>query len=235
MFYTPPCHKDEMGAGLQRHYDRERQREVRNARRGKGLESPLDLYVGQRVFLQDEVCRGHPYSVPGKVVSIRDNGRSGWVWCPGKARRLLRNRRKMRLRMDDDEDDEEGEESSGEEEEMIDEVEEDLGDDEKHDALSVGAELPTGTHVTVPQVTSADSQLPSALRAVQTAPQAAQLTEGGERVRLVRFTLECFHRKNIRSGDQLCPGLVTETGQDYHCCCEHNSVHKLCGGEFYIE
>ena len=32
MFYTPPCHKDEMGAGLQRHYDRERQREVRNER-----------------------------------------------------------------------------------------------------------------------------------------------------------------------------------------------------------
>ena len=25
MFYTPPCNKDEMGAGLQRHYDRERQ------------------------------------------------------------------------------------------------------------------------------------------------------------------------------------------------------------------
>ena len=95
--------------------------------------------------------------------------------------------------------------------------------------------LPTGTHVTVPQVESADSQLPSALRAVQTAPRAAQLSEGGGRVRVVRFTLECFHRKNIRTGDQLCSGLVAETGLDYNCCCEHNSVHKLCGGEFYIE
>ena len=51
----PPCHKDEMGAGLQWHYDIERQREVRNVRRGKGLESPLELYVGQRVFLQVEL------------------------------------------------------------------------------------------------------------------------------------------------------------------------------------
>ena len=48
-------------------------------------------------------------SVPGKVVAVRDSGRSGWVWCPGKARRLLQNHRKMRLRMDDDEDDEEKE------------------------------------------------------------------------------------------------------------------------------
>ena len=107
MFYTPPCNKDEIGAGLQRHYDRERQREVRNVRRGKGLESPLELYVGQKVFLQDEIRRGHPFSVPGTVVSVRDSGRSGWVWCPGKARRFLRNRRKMRLMMDD-EDEEEG-------------------------------------------------------------------------------------------------------------------------------
>ena len=52
MFYTPPCNKDEMAAGLQRHHDRERQRDVRNVRRGKGLESPLELYVGQKVFLQ---------------------------------------------------------------------------------------------------------------------------------------------------------------------------------------
>ena len=114
MFYTP-CHKDEHGAGLQRHYDRERQREVRNAKRDKGLESPLELYVGQHVFLQDELRRGCPYSIPGKVVSIQENGRSGFVWCPGKARRLLRNCRKMRLRMDDDYDDEDiadGEESS---------------------------------------------------------------------------------------------------------------------------
>ena len=119
MFYTPPCNKDEHGAGLQRHYDRERQREVRNAKRGKGLESPLKLYVGQHVFLQDELCRGHPYSIPGKVMSIRENGQSAFVWCPGKARRLLRNHRKMRLRIDDNddnEDDEDGEESSVEEE-----------------------------------------------------------------------------------------------------------------------
>ena len=178
------------------------------------------------MFLQDEVRRGRPYSVPGKVVSIRDHGLSAFVWCPGKARRLLRNRRKMRLRMDDDEDDEEGEESS-DEEEMIDEVEEDLVDDELHDALSVGALLPTGTHAAVHQVTSADAQLPSALRAVQTTPRPAQLTAGGERVPLVWFTLECFHRRNLRAGDQLCPGLVTNTGKDYLCCCEQNTVHKL--------
>ena len=48
MFYAPPCDKDEHGAGLQRHYNRERQREVRNACCGKGLTSPLELYVGQR-------------------------------------------------------------------------------------------------------------------------------------------------------------------------------------------
>ena len=58
MFYAPPCDKDEHGAGLQHHYDRERQREVRNARRGKGLTSPLELYVGQRVFLQDKLRKG---------------------------------------------------------------------------------------------------------------------------------------------------------------------------------
>ena len=235
MFYTPPCNKDEMGAGLQRHYDRERQREVRNVRRGKGLESPLELYVGQRVFLQDEIRRGHPFSVPGTVVAVRDSGRSGWVWCPGKARRLLRNRRKMRL-MQDDEDDEEGEESSVEEEEMIDEeVVEDLGDDEVHDALSAGTVSSSGTRVPVPQAESADSQLPSALRAVQTAPRAGQLGAGGERVRLVCFTLPCFHRANIRTGDQLCSGLVTETDIEHNCCCEKNTIHKLCGGEFYIE
>ena len=106
MFYAPPCDKDEHGAGLQCHYDRERQREVRNAHRGKGLTSPLDLYVGQRVFLQDELLKGRPYSIPGKIVSVRENGQSGFVWCPGKAWRLLRNHRKMRLRQEDDDDDE---------------------------------------------------------------------------------------------------------------------------------
>ena len=137
--------------------------------------------------------------------------------------------------MDDDEDDEDGEESSNDEEEMIDEVEEDLVDDELHDALSVRAGLPTGTRAAIYQVMSADAQLPSALRAVQTAPRPAQLTAGGERVRLVRFALECFHRRNLRAGDQLCPVLVMTTGHDYLCCCEQNTVHKLCGGEFYTE
>ena len=181
MFYTPPCHKDEYGAGMQRHYDRERQREVRNAKRGKGLASPLELYVSQHVFLQDELRKGHPYSIPGKVVSIRENGWSGFVWCPGKACRLLRNRRKMRLRMDDDDDNEDSEESSTEEEVMIDEEEVDLGDDELHDVLSVRAGLPTGTHAAVHQVTSAGAQLPSALCAVQTSPRPVQLLAGGER------------------------------------------------------
>ena len=205
MLYSPPCNKDEMAAGLQRHHDRERQREVRNLRRGKGLESPLELYVGQKVFLQDEVRRGHPFSVPGTVVSIRDSGRSGWVWCPGKARRFLRNRRKMRTMMDE-EDEEQGEESSVDEEEMIDEeVMEDLGNDEVHDALSAGNVISSGTRVPVPQVsTSADSQLPSALRTVQTAPRAGRLGAGGEKVRLVRFTLPCFHRANLQSGEQSC-------------------------------
>ena len=58
MFYEPSCGKDEHGAGLQRHYDRETQQEVRNAQRGKGLTSPMELYVGQTVFLQDEVRKG---------------------------------------------------------------------------------------------------------------------------------------------------------------------------------
>ena len=236
MLYTPPCDKDEMAAGLQRHHDRERNRDVRNARRGKGLESPLELYVGQKVFLQDEVKRGHPFSIPGTVVSIRDSGRSGWVWCPGKARRFLRNRRKMRTMMDD-EDEDEGAEPSVDEEEMIDEeVLEDLGDEEVHDALSAGTVMSSGTRVPVPQVTtSADSQLPSALRAVQTAPRAGQLGAGGEKVQAVRFTLPCFHRANIRSGEQSCPGLLT-TGTDFehNCCCEQEtSSHRLCGGEFY--
>ena len=204
---------------------------MRNVRRGKGLESPLELYVGQKVFLQDEICRGHPFSVPGTVVSVRDSGCSGWVWCPGKARRFLRNRRKMRLMMDD-EDDEEGEEPSVDEEEMIDEeVMEDLGDDEVHDALSAGTVMSSGNCVPVPQVTeSADSQLPSALRAVQTAPRA-----GGGKVQLVRFTLPCFHQANIRTGDQLCSGLLmTGTDVEHNCCCDQqNSSHRLCGGEFY--
>ena len=237
MIYSPPDAKDELAAGLQRHHDRERQREVRNLRRGRGLESPLELYVGQKVFLQDEIRRGHPFSVPGTVVSIREGGRSGWVWCPGKSRRLLRNRRKMRTMMDA-EDEEEDDEHSAHEEEMIDEdVTEDLGNDEVHDALSAGMVISSGTHVPVPQVscTSAESQLPSALRAVQTAPRPGQLGVGGEKIQVVRFTLPCFHAANLRSGDQSCPRLVT-TGSDtrHNCCCEQdNSSHRLCGGEFY--
>ena len=53
MIYSPPDEKDELAAGLQRHHDRERQRDVRNQRRGRGLESPLELYVGQRVFFAE--------------------------------------------------------------------------------------------------------------------------------------------------------------------------------------
>ena len=237
MIYSLPCIKDELAAGLQRHHDRERQREVRNLRRGRGLESPLELYVGQKVFLQNETRRGKPFSVPGTVVSIREGGRSGWVWCPGKARRLLRNRRKMRT-LGDAEDEEENEEFSANEEEMIDEdVTDDLGNDEVHDALSAGTVISSGTHVPVPQVctSSVESQLPSALRAVQTAPRPGQLGAGGEKTQAVRFTLPCFHSANLRAGDQSCPGLVT-TGSDtcHNCCCEQgNSSHRLCGGEFY--
>ena len=87
----------------------------------------------------------------------------------------------MRLRMDDNDDDEDGDEFSNEEEEMIDEEEVDLVDDELHDALSARARLPTVTHAVVHQVKSADAQLSSALRAVQTSPKAVQLSGGGER------------------------------------------------------
>ena len=139
--------------------------------------------------------------------------------------------------MDDDDDDEDGDETPDENEEMIDEEELDLVDDELHDALSVRARLPTVTRVMVHQETSAaDAQLSSALRTVQTSPRAAQLSSRGERVRLVRFSMECFHRRNLCAGVQLCPGLETHTGQDYLCCCEQeNLAHKLCGGEFYQE
>ena len=196
MFYAPPCDKDEHGAGLQHHYDRERQREVRNARCGKGLTSPLDLYVGQRVFLQDELRKGCPYSIPGKIVSVRENGRSGFVWCPGKARRLLRNRRKMRMRQEDD-DDEDSDDAPDGNEDMTDEEEVDLVDDELHNTLTVQAGMPTATRVTVHQVAADGTQLFSALHTVQTCPRAAQMTCGGERIQLVQFSLECFHRTNL--------------------------------------
>ena len=238
MIYSPPDVKDELAAGLQRHHDRERQREVRNLRRGRGLESPLELYVGQRVFLQNETKRGKPYSIPGKIVSIREGGRSGWVWCPGKARRLLRNRRKMRT-LGEEEEEEENDDVPIDEEEMVDEEGvDDLENDEVLEALSVGMVMSSGTRVPVPQICtlSTETQLPSALRAVQTAPRPrpSQLGAGGERTHTVRFTLPCFHGSNLRSGDQCCPGLVTTWSDACHCCCEQgNSLHKLCGGEFY--
>ena len=238
MIYSPPDVKDELAAGLQRHHDRERQRDVRNQRRGRGLESPLELYVGQRVFLQNETKRGKPYSIPGKIVSIREGGRSGWVWCPGKARRLLRNRRKMRT-LGDDEEEEENDDVLIDEDEMVDEEGvDDLENDEVLEALSVGEVRSNGTRVPVPQICtlSTETQLPSALRAVQTAPRPrpSQLGAGGERTHTVRFTLPCFHGSNLRSGDQCCPGLVTTGSDTCHCCCEQGtSQHKLCGGEFY--
>ena len=89
----------------------------------------------------------------------------------------------MRTMMDA-EDEEENEEFSANEEEMIDkDVTDDLGNDEVHDALSTGTVISSGTHVPVPQVctSSAESQLPSALRAVQTAPRPGQLGTGVRR------------------------------------------------------
>ena len=184
--------------------------------------------------MQDELRKGRPYSIPGKIVSVRENGWSGFVWCPGKARRLLRNRRKMRLRQEDDDDDEDSDDAPDENEEMTDEEEIDLVDDESHDVLTVLASMPTATRATIHQVTADGTQLFSALRTVQTSPRTAQLTRRGEKIQLVRFSLECFHRTNLRAGDQLCPGLQTSTGQDYLCCCEQEkSAHKLCGGKFY--
>ena len=188
--------------------------------------------------MQDEVRKGHPHSIPGKVVSIRQNGCSVYVWCPGKAKRLLRNHRKMRLRLqiNDDDDDEGGDGTDKDEAEMTDEEEIDVVDDESHKLLTVLAGVPTVTGVTVHQVTTDGKQLSSALRTMQTGPRPVQLSQGGERVRLVQFSLECFHKSDLQAGDQLCPGLLTSTGQDYLCCCEEgNSLHRLCGGKFYKE
>ena len=84
MLPQPRCDKDELGAGYQQHYDREHDHSVRNARIGKSLASPLDLYVGQQVFLQDELKKNKPYLIPGKVISVRENCRSVFVYCPGK-------------------------------------------------------------------------------------------------------------------------------------------------------
>ena len=198
MVYSPPDVRDELAAGLQRHHDRERQREVRNKRRGRGLESPLDLYVGMRVFLQDEQKRGKPFSIPGKVVSIREGGRSAWIWCPGRSRRFLRNRRKMRT-LGEEEEEEDNDDVLIDEDDMVDEegVDE-MENDEVLEALSVGMVILNGTRVPVPQICtlSTEAQLPSALQAVRTAPRPrpSQLTAGGERIRTVRFTLPCYAR-----------------------------------------
>ena len=98
-----------------------------------------------RVFLQDEVRKGHPYSIPGKVVSIHPNGHSVSIWCPCKNKRLLRNHRKMRLQVNDDDDDEGDDETYLDEAEMTDEEEIDLVDDESHELLTALARVPTVT------------------------------------------------------------------------------------------
>ena len=82
----------------------------------------------------------------------------------------------------EEEDEEENEEFPANEEEMVDEdVTDDLGNDEVHDALSAGMVISSGTRVPVPQIRtlSTETQLPSALRAVQTAPRPGQLGERG--------------------------------------------------------
>ena len=102
-----PCGKDEIASGFQHHYDRERERSVRNEIKGKNLTSPLDLQVGKHVVIQDELRKGKPYSIPGKVVEVRENGCSAFVLCPGKRKHMLRNRRKISLQVFSDNDEEE--------------------------------------------------------------------------------------------------------------------------------
>ena len=141
----------------------------------------------------------------------------------------------------EEEEEEEKDDDLIDENEMVDEEEvENLENDEVLEALAVGMVSYSGTRVPVPQICtlSTETQLPSALRAVQTAPRPrpSQLGARGERTHTVRFTLPCFHGSNLRSGDQSCTGLVT-TGTDtdtLHCCCEQGtSQHRLCGGEFF--
>ena len=125
-------------------------------------------------------------------MSICQNGHSVFVWCPGKAKRLLKKHRNMRLRLhvNDDDDDEGGDETEEYEAEMTDEEEIDVVDDEPHKLLTVLAGVPTVTGVTVNQVTADGKQLSSALRTVQTGPRPVQLTQVGERVWSVQFSLE---------------------------------------------
>ena len=128
LLYQPRCDKDEHAAGLQHHYDREKSREVWNAKKGN-LSSPLDLYVGQRVFLQDEMLKNKPYSIPGRVIEVRDNGRSAFVWAPGRRKKYLRNCHKMMLQVNTDDDDKESSEDGVDNADMIEEEEMDLGGD----------------------------------------------------------------------------------------------------------
>ena len=115
-------------------------------------------------------------------MSIRQNGCSAFVWCPGKAKRLLQNRRKMRLRQVGDDDEDDSDDATDEDLEMTDEEEIDLVDDESHKLLTVLAGVPTVTGVTVHQITADGKQLSSALLTVQTGPRAVQLTCEGERI-----------------------------------------------------
>ena len=124
-------------------------------------------------------------------MSIRQNGRSAFVWCPGIAKRILQNHRKMRLRQVGDDDEDDSDYATDEDVEMTDEEEIDLVDDESHKLLTVLAGVPTVTSVMVHQITTDGKQLSSALCTVQTGPRAVQLTCEGERIRLVQFS-ECF-------------------------------------------
>ena len=171
MIYSPPDIKDELSAGLQRHHDRERQREVQHLRRERGLGSPLE----QGLFLQNGTIRGKPFSKMRTLGGEED---------------------------EEENDEEENDEFPANEEEMVDEdVTDVLGNDEVHNALSAGMVISSGTFLPVPQICtlSTGTQLPSALRAVQTASRPGQLGARpgqlgarGEKTQAVHFTLPCY-------------------------------------------
>ena len=171
MIYSPPDINNELSAGLQRHHDRERQREVRHLRRERGLGSPLE----QGLFLQNGTIRGKPFSKMRTLGGEED---------------------------EEENDEEEYDEFPANEEEMVDEdVTDVLGNDEVHNALSAGMVISSGTFLPVPQICtlSTETQLPSALRAVQTASRPGQLGARpgqlgarGEKTQAVRFTLPCY-------------------------------------------
>ena len=71
---------------------KEEERERRNEAKSKSLASPVDLRVGQRVWLQDQ--RSGEWSIPGKVVEVRPSMRSAVVEARGKF--YTRNRRYIR-------------------------------------------------------------------------------------------------------------------------------------------